>query len=76
MYMNSGNTITGKSQALPKNARNEGIRLLQEGGETMLPTETHNNTMDGLLKLHVPGLPQEDADFLQRYSRRTTLMQK
>ena len=43
MDMNSVNATHLKAVG-----KKRGVRLLQEGGKTILPTETLSNTMDGL----------------------------
>ena len=48
MDLKSGNSIIGKPQMLPKSAGHESMNLLQEGGETIHPTETLSTNMDAL----------------------------
>ena len=47
--MKSGSPIIGRPWMLPKIARNESMSILQEGGETIPPTQTLSKNMNVLL---------------------------
>ena len=69
-------TIIGKASDAARKCRKNNMSLLREKVDrrSRLPKHSTNTWMDSR-NLHVPGLPQDDQDQLQGYSRTTRSIQ-